>query len=131
MKNYYKLYVIPCAALIISLYFLGINFINGKDYVDSPKEKAESLMALKDLDNNSDSDIKSDIAGYDGKVNINTATVGQLMTLEGIGETYAYAIIQKREEIGGFKAIEDLFLVKGIGKSRFEKIKDSITVDEN
>lgn len=131
MKNYYKLYVIPCATLIIALYFLGINFINGKDYVDSPKEKAESLMISNDLDDVSDYDIKTDLASYDEKVNINTATVGQLMTLEGIGETYAYAIIKKREEIGGFKSVEDILLVKGIGKSRFEKIKDSITVDEN
>lgn len=131
MKKYYKLYVIPCAVLIIALYLLGINFINGKDYVDSPKEKAESLMVSKDLDDVSDSDIKTDIANYDGKVNINNATVGQLMTLDGIGETYAYAIIKKREEIGGFKSIEDLLLVKGIGKSRFERIKDSITVDGN
>lgn len=129
MKKYYKLYVIPCAVLIIALYLLGINFINGKDYVDSPKEKAESLMVSKDLNDVSDSDIKTDIANYDGKVNINNATVGQLMTLDGIGETYAYAIIKKREEIGGFKSIEDLLLVKGIGKSRFERIKDSITVD--
>ena len=63
-----------------------------------------------------------------GKVNINTADVSGLITLNGIGETKAEAIVAYREEHGGFEKIEDICEVDGIGEKTFEKIKDSITV---
>lgn len=62
------------------------------------------------------------------KVNINTATVEELMTLNGIGESKAKSIIKYREENNGFKTIEDIKSVSGIGDAAFEKIKDNITV---
>lgn len=65
----------------------------------------------------------------DGLVNINTATKEQLMTLNGIGESRAQAIIAYREEHGFFSAIEDLMQVSGIKEAAFEKVKDYITVD--
>lgn len=61
-------------------------------------------------------------------VNINTATLEELMTISGIGESKAKAIISYREENNGFKSIDELTNVSGIGVSTFEKIKDSITV---
>lgn len=61
-------------------------------------------------------------------VNINTATLEELMTLSGIGESKAQAIISYREENGGFKAIDELKNVSGIGASTLEKIKDNITI---
>lgn len=64
-----------------------------------------------------------------GLVNINTATKEQLMTLNGIGESRAQAIIAYREEHGAFSAAEDLMLVSGIKEAAFEKVKDYITVD--
>ena len=63
-----------------------------------------------------------------GKVNLNTASREELMTLSGIGESRADAIIRYREMYGGFKAIEDVMNVSGIKEGAFEKIKDSITV---
>lgn len=62
------------------------------------------------------------------KVNINTADIYTLMTLDGIGETYAQRIIDYREANGPFEKIEDIKNVPGIGEKRFELIKDSITV---
>lgn len=59
-------------------------------------------------------------------VNINTAQIEELMTLEGIGETYAGRIIEYRENNGSFKAPEDLLNVKGIGEKMFEANKDRI-----
>ena len=50
------------------------------------------------------------------------------MTLDGIGETRADAIIRYREMYGGFQTIEDVMNVSGIKEGAFEKIKDSITV---
>lgn len=62
-----------------------------------------------------------------GKININSATKEQLMTLSGIGSTKADDIIEYRKKTP-FKTIQELTNVKGIGASTFEKIKDNITV---
>ena len=61
-------------------------------------------------------------------VNINTATKEELMTLSGIGETKAEAIISYREKTP-FQKIEDLKNVSGIGDSTFEELKSNITVE--
>lgn len=62
------------------------------------------------------------------KVNINTATQAQLETLPGIGPSTAMKIINYRKENGKFNQIEDIKEVSGIGDSKFEKIKEYITV---
>lgn len=64
----------------------------------------------------------------DGKVNINTAAKDELMTLSGIGEAKADAIIRYREEHGEFQKIEDLMGVEGIKNGVFQKVKDQIKV---
>lgn len=61
-------------------------------------------------------------------ISINTATLEELMTLEGIGEAKAKAIIAYREEHGPYKNIEDLLNVSGIGESLLAKIKENITL---
>ena len=67
-------------------------------------------------------------SGYEKKVNINTASMEELMTLTGIGEAKAESIIRYREENGGFQSIEDLMEIGGIKEGVFEKIKDDITI---
>lgn len=62
------------------------------------------------------------------KINLNSATKEQLQQLNGIGDKKADLIIQYREDNGGFKTIEDLKNVSGIGDKTFESLKDSITV---
>lgn len=61
-------------------------------------------------------------------ISINTATLKQLCTLPGIGETIAQRIIDYREYVGSFLKIEDLMQVKGIGQNKFNKIKQYITL---
>lgn len=61
-------------------------------------------------------------------VNINTATAEQLQNLPNIGEVRAKAIIDYREEHGGFKAIEELQEVSGIGEKTFEHLSTYVTV---
>lgn len=62
-----------------------------------------------------------------GNISINTATKEELMTLPGIGEAKAIAIIEYREKNGAFENIEDVQNVSGIGESLFAKIKENIT----
>ncbi|HAT4313403.1 TPA: ComEA family DNA-binding protein [Clostridium perfringens] len=61
-------------------------------------------------------------------ININTASKETLMTLNGIGESKAQAIIDYRDEIGGFKSVDDITNVSGIGEKTLEKIKDKISI---
>lgn len=62
------------------------------------------------------------------RININTASREQLMTLKGIGEARAGDIIAYREQNGGFQTIEDIMKVPGIKEAAFQKIKENITV---
>ena len=61
-----------------------------------------------------------------GKVNINRADKAELMTLTGIGETKAEAILSYRETNRGFQSLEELKQVEGIKDGTFQKIKDQI-----
>ena len=71
---------------------------------------------------------KKETKEVEGKININTATIEELQKLTGIGQTKAQSIIDYRNKNGGFKDIEEIKNVQGIGESAFEKIKDNITI---
>lgn len=64
-----------------------------------------------------------------GKININTATKKELVTLKGIGAKIADRIIEYRKA-HPFKTIEEIMKVKGISQKKFDKIKDSISVQD-
>ena len=63
----------------------------------------------------------------DTKININTASLDELMNISGIGESKAKSIIEYRKD-NRFNSIEDIKKISGIGESLFNKIKDNITV---
>lgn len=62
------------------------------------------------------------------KVNINTASAEELMSLTGIGPTKAQAIVDYRTNFGNFTSIDQLTNVSGIGEKTLAKIRDDITV---
>jgi competence protein ComEA len=62
-------------------------------------------------------------------INLNTATVAQLETLPGIGKSTAERILEYRQKNGGFKKVEDLMNVRGVGEKSFLKLKALITVN--
>lgn len=64
----------------------------------------------------------------DEKININTASLEELLKISGIGESKAKNIIEYRETNGQFKNIEEIKNINGIGDSLFNKIKDNITI---
>ncbi len=62
-------------------------------------------------------------------VNINTADIDELMQINGIGEVIATEIISYREQNGGFRNIEEIINVYGIGEARFERMRNFIYVE--
>ena len=67
-------------------------------------------------------------AGESSKIDLNEATVQELVKIKGIGKKYAERIVEYRENNGKFTKIEDIMKIKGIGKKTFESIKDTIFV---
>ncbi len=63
-----------------------------------------------------------------GVVNVNTATVEELQLLPGVGEVRALAIVEARKQNGGFKRVDDLLGVTGIGSTSLERLRPFVTV---
>jgi len=61
------------------------------------------------------------------RININTATIAELAALPGIGPVIAQRIIAHREKHGPFRRVEELLIIRGIGRKKFEKLKPLIT----
>ena len=90
--------------------------------IESKKDKKKEAATEGDRDSAGG---QQDNAGL---LNINTATKEELMTLTGIGESKAMAIISYREENGDFGKIEDIMNITGIKTGVFDKIKNQIKV---
>ena len=98
---------------------------------DGQTEKKAGIQTSPDSDmQTTDRNVRSNstTALENGLVNLNTADVAALMTLPGIGESRAKAIISYREQHGAFAKIEDIMKISGIKQAAFSKIKDRITV---
>lgn len=79
-------------------------------------------------ENGSSPSLNSAEGATQGKININTASTEELMSLDGVGEATADKIIAYRQEHGSFSSIEEIKEVSGIGEKKFEAMKDAITV---
>jgi len=97
------------ALLIIGLFCIGISYYHK---VNSARIETIDIIEARSL------------------IYINKAAPAQLERLPGIGPVLAYDIVLYRDNIGGFKDIEELKNVKGIGNKKFDKIKDLISISE-
>jgi competence protein ComEA len=61
-------------------------------------------------------------------LNLNTATAAELQALPGVGASTAKLIVEHRSRNGGFKKVEELMNIKGIGEKSFLKLKPLVTV---
>ena len=96
------------------------NFVKTKEEFNEKIDecKISNDVCLEKLDDSNNSNL----------IDINRATISELMSLPSIGEAKAKAIISYRESNGLFKSIDEIVNVKGIGDSLFEQIKDYIKV---
>lgn len=101
------------------------NIDNSLKNNESVIEKSESKV-VDEIKSNDNNDNKNTLVNK--LVNINTAGIKELSTLTGIGEAKAQKIIDYREANGGFKSIDEIMKVKGIGKATYEKFKANITI---
>ena len=90
--------------------------------------KGEIASSIPSRANPSDT-IGSEAVGVGTLVNINTASIEELLTLPGIGETRSNDIIAYRESHAGFRSIDEIQEVSGIGPVIFERLKDLIVVE--
>ncbi len=91
-----------------------------------PKCECETIKVSGDTIINKNDSNKADSSN--GLISINDASLEDLMTLDGIGNSKALAIINYRNENGPFKSIEEIKNVSGIGDALYEKIKNKIKV---
>ena len=128
-------YVLPQGSRICDLFQLAGGFTKdaATDYWNQARLLTDGEMIyvptveeVKDrvLENNTTSDTDDS-----DKVNINTASKEELMTLPGIGEARALAIIAYRKENGPFTSVEELKEVEGIKDGVFSKMKDYIEIN--
>lgn len=66
--------------------------------------------------------------GAGGVINVNTASVEELQQIPGVGEVRARAIVDARKRRGGFRSVDELAEVKGIGEASLERMRPHVTV---
>lgn len=128
--RYKKLIVIPIVVIIISLYLIGVNLINRIDRVDDLEDAVPTQAeTLTDGGQKTAEQEEEELSEIKDKININTATKSELMLLDGIGETIAQRIVERRETVGEFTSIDQLFEIEGMGEKKYNGIKDYITIE--
>ena len=110
MKNIFK--IIAVMGIYVIFYLYGARaYENGEKYVGENQPH-----------------ITTPDSGTEGRKSINEAKKYEIMMLKGYGEKLSKQIIEFREEMGGFKGMEDLVSVPGIGEKRYEYLREKFSL---
>lgn len=113
------------AALLLVLGLLVVLF--ARPYLDGPREvgeeEVESAIALR-LGAGA---TPSERFVLSGTIDINNSGADEISLLPGVGESLAQSIVSRRMALGGFKNVEELKTVKGIGEAKFSAIKTYVS----
>lgn len=100
-----------------------------------PIEESPSMEVISDTITTKGEETQSESEGTEDRsierINVNTADQKTLQTLPGIGPAYSERIIIYRKKNGGFKRIEELKEIKGIGEKRLEKLKPFVKLKDS
>ncbi len=118
---YKRLIIIPVIVIVVSISVLAYNFTAGK-YKSSVNPKRQETVRVKTQEMATENPSK--------KINLNTATAEMLDALPGIGSKKADAIIKMRKKMGGFRTVEDILNVDGIGETMLAEIQHMIYVEQ-
>lgn len=140
-EKYSRFMFVPVVVIVISVLVLLYNFTAGRNVqegqisgdfeIKAQGNALEELLSDKTfqiISGGSQNFAKSKEDAKSNRINLNTATVSELDTLPGIGTARAKAIVKLREEMGGFKSVEDVLNVNGIGYETLEKFKELVFV---
>lgn len=123
--------------------FIGISVFNNEKEInvtiDNKKYNLPLGSTYDDVVDDDNQYFSNDYVLYDGqiidididndtKISLNDADKEKLIELPGIGEKTALKIIEYRNKYGGFKSIDEIKNISGIGDKKYAKIKDLITV---
>lgn len=124
-SEYQKLNVVEpeISECVCPTYDIGECTSNGNSMIVTDSNNSSSSTSINNTGVNTNTNDKN----INKLININTASLEELMTLNGVGEAKAKAIIEYRTK-SKFQNIEDIKNISGIGDKAFEKIKDYITV---
>ena len=90
--------------------------------------KRGEVDKIQNIQNSTNDSTALSTQSKQGTININTADKEQLKTLAGIGDVKADSIIKYREENGGFKSVDQLIEVNGIGEKTLSKFIDKVDI---
>lgn len=110
----------PLPEADLSLINLAAKLVDGQQV--AVREKGAGNIAF------ADGAVDSAPGGLAQPLNLNTASAAELETLDGVGPKTAQKIIDFREAQGGFKSVDELLDVPGIGPAKFEQIRDKVIV---
>lgn len=117
--------MIGISLIVIGLALFFIGYSSPRIYVADGISTQSTTLYSKDFDGEIP---ETTLVEVQYPLNLNTATMYELMTIDGIGEAKAYSIVCYRKDVGPFTSVDDLQNIKGFGEATVEKLSPYLTV---
>jgi competence protein ComEA len=116
------------AALALMLVVSGVVWLSPRAAIAGPKALPGAAAPKAKLGDDSSAPARGGKKAVSGKLNLNTATVDQLLLLPGVGPSKAERVVAWRGKHGPFKRVQDLRKVKGFGYKTLKKLEANLDV---